>query len=159
MCCKVLGIYTFISGIAVSEGALLSLTVVRQGGILVRIVAFIPAFLLLSLSGYLWLYAEPIAARMFPNEVPPENASGVSPEILRRIAFVVVGILVVNGAFSELANVVANLLTSRMTVYSKVYLGAAIIRLVLGLWLILGSQRLRFWFGEQKVQNPIKKDW
>ncbi len=159
LCCKVLGIYTFISGIAVSQGALLSLTVVREGGILALIAAFLPAFLLLSFSGYLWLHAKPIAARMFPNEDPPVNAPGVSPEILRRIAFVVVGILVVNGAFSELANVLFSLLTPRMTVYSKVYLGTAIIRLILGFWLILGSQRLRFWFGSQKLQNLFRKDW
>ena len=159
LCCKVLGIYTLVAGIAVSEGAFLSLAVVRQGGILARITTFLPAFLLLSFSGYLWLYAEPIAARMFSNEAPAEHASGVTPEILRRIAFVFAGILIVNSALTDLAQVIASLLTPQMTVHSAVYLGDAIVRLVLGFWLIFGSQRLRSWFGAKTLQNLTKKDW
>jgi hypothetical protein len=125
----------------------------------VRILAFLPAFLLLSFSGYLWIYAEPIAARMFSSEEPVESATGVTPEILRRIAFVVVGILVVNGAVPGLGQVIVNLLAHQTTAYSLVYLGESIIRLVLGLWLIFGWQRLRSWVGSQKLRDLIKKDW
>lgn len=161
LCCKVLGIYTLVSAIAVSGNAFLSIMMVRQGGMFARISAFLPPFLLLAFSGYLWVYAGAIAARMFPDEEPAEHATGVTPEILKRIAFVVVGLLFVNSAFTGLAQVAANLMMPRMTVYSMVYFGESTIRLVIGFWLIFGTQRLRSWLtvGSEKLQGFIKKDW
>jgi hypothetical protein len=160
----VLGIYTLGSGIAASQGALLSISFINQGGRFARIVAFLPSFLLLALSGYLWIYAEIIAARMFPDEESAEHPSGAAPEVLKRIAFVVVGILILNGAFSGLVNTITNMLmrgAPRNTVYSLVYLVETVVRLVLGFWLIFGSQRLRSWWtvGAQRLEGLTKKDW
>ncbi len=159
LCCKVLSIYTFIAALSNSQGAFLSLFAFRSssrpvGGSIAPTVVlnpllalFVPFLLLLCLSACLWLYADRIAMRMFPeDEKSAVMSTGPMPETIRRIAFIVAGILILNSAISALTNPVLSLFGGfprQMTIYSTVYLVEAMIRIVLGIGLILSARKSR----------------
>jgi len=100
---------------------------------------------------------------MFPNEAPAEKPSGVTPEVISRIAFIVTGILIITGGLSALGSVIANLLTQprQLTVYFWVYVADVVLRLAVGSWLMFGSERLcgLARFGSERLRDLVTKDW
>jgi predicted Co/Zn/Cd cation transporter (cation efflux family) len=117
-------------------------------GTFAHVVVFSRCLLLFCLSACFWLYADDIARRMFPGQQESSNIPfGMDHnfEALKHIAFVIAGILILNGAISALINPISSILAvpRQLTIYSKVYLAEAVIRIVLGTWLILGTEKLR----------------
>ena len=171
LCCKVLSIYTLIAGIEIGGGALISLislhSVARQTiGSIAHVIVFFPSLLLFCLSACFWLYADDISRRMFHDEEESSVIStGSTPETIKQIAFTVAGILILNGAISALVNPIGSVLNARtladvprqVTIYSKVYLAEAVIRIVFGTWLILGTDKIRRL--PSMLRNLTKKDW
>ncbi|MBZ5498630.1 MAG: hypothetical protein LAP85_19715 [Acidobacteriia bacterium] len=152
LCCRVLGIYTFIHGVSATSGTFLSLSMIRQGSTFAHILGLLPAFILLSFSAYLWLYAGAIASRMFSEPESTESLSGSTTQVIQRVAFSVAGILILNSAMPTLGQTIVNLLTQtrQAAPYVAVYGVESAIRVVVGIWLLLGSASLRKLF---------KKDW
>ncbi len=167
LCCKVVSIYILVAGVGTCEGALLSLvafqTTAYEGvGTFARIVVFFPSLLLFCFSACFWLYADDISRRMLPEkEGSSDIPSGVSTdhEALKHTAFVIAGVLILIGAIPALAQPIASILAPprQLTIYARVYLAEAIIRIVLGTWLIVGTEKLRTLAGQ--LRNLAKKDW
>ena len=159
LCCKIASIYTLIAAIGTTLGALLSFISIREAmkhvvGMFASVIVFIPAVLLFGLSGYLGRYSGNIAKRIFPqhDEELGGTPPSLTPAIIQRIALVLAGILILNGAISAMGNPIASLLVQprQMTAYSKVYLAEAVIRVVIGTWLVIGTEKLR---------SLITKNW
>jgi len=167
LCCKIFSMYTFIAAVSDSEGALLSLvafqTAARRAvAPFPCVVVFFPSVLLCCLSACFWLYAEDIARRMFPDKDEPAGTSSSLPsnsDALKRIALAIAGILILNSAVSSLINPISSILAvpRQFTIYSKTDSVAAVIRIVLGTWLILGTRRLHSL--ANRLRNLTKKDW
>ena len=159
LCCKIAGIYTLIAAISITLSALLSFISIREAmrhdvGMFASVIVFVPAVLLFCLSACFWRYSGNIAHRIFPqhDEELGGSSPSLTPAIIQRIALMLAGILILNGAISAMGNPIAGLLVQprQMTAYDKVYLAEAVIRIAIGTWLLMGTERLR---------SLTKKDW
>jgi hypothetical protein len=153
LCCKIISIYTFICAIASVEGALLSLVSLQtiskmEIGAIAGVAIFFPTLLLICLSACFWLYADNIAQRLLPEKEDSEHVPSVISsnfESLKNIAFVIAGILILNTAFSSsLINQISSIIAQpgHYTIQLRTNLIAAGIRIVIGIWLILGTRQL-----------------
>jgi hypothetical protein len=128
---------------------------------------FIPTVLLFLFSGFLWLCANQPAAPHEPNTAETTGASGITPEILQNIAFSVTGIFVLIGTFPYLVNLIM-----QIRLYLSGFVGSSpnrmqigldlaevLIRLGLGCWLVLGSNRLRVLGMRLRDSLGKSRDW
>lgn len=129
----------------------------------------IPSILFLVLSAFLWFGAEALGARMISGAESSESASGVTSEVMQRIAFAVAGILIFAGAIGPLVRLIQQISyrISSGPVPRMDDLGIAmlavevVIRLALGVWLLFGSERVRRLLQRllQLAKPLVKKDW
>jgi hypothetical protein len=173
LCFKLFGVYTFIvallyAGSALGVGASFSEALPgyrdAQRGMSAQIaIMFFFALLLFCLSAMLWFRAEKLTERIFPKIETSDNSFSVNPEIIKQIAFTCIGILILAGALPELAGIISSLfvMTSPYSIRFLFDLGQTIIRIILGVWLILGSARLRSFakVSAEKIGNINQKDW
>jgi hypothetical protein len=170
LCFKLFGIYTFINVIAYGGSVVASaLTMAQpsyermQGGTSTQIaILLFTALLLFCLSAILWFGAEAFTERIFSKNETTENPTNINSEIIKQIAFMVAGILILAGALHALASALNHLLRPMQPDISAwIELGLTIIRIVLGIWLIFGSARICnfFKFGAEKTGNLHKTDW
>jgi hypothetical protein len=170
LCFKLFGIYTFINAIAYGGSVLASaLTIAQpsyelmQGGASTQVVILpFTALLLFCLSAILWFGAEAFTERIFSKNETTESPIRINPEIIKQIAFMVAGILILAGALPHLAGPITSLLIPKLNNTSAwVDLAMTIIRIVLGIWLIFGSARICNFFklGAEKIGNLHKTDW
>lgn len=172
LCFKLFGLYAFINAIAYGGTVAASASTMSalqqsyermQGGASTQIaILLFTAFLLFCLSAILWFGAEALTEHIFSQKETIENPPSVNPEIIKQIAFMFAGILILAGTLRELASVLNHLLRPMQPDISAwVELGLTIIRIVLGGWLIFGSARICNFFklGAQNISNLHKTDW
>jgi hypothetical protein len=164
--CKVLSIYTLIAFLASLAFPLSMLQPVmwHPGNTLVWLLSLIPTILLLLLSAYLWFGADALSARIVPGPECSESTSGLTAVVIQRIAFSLVGILVLVGAMSPLRQVIDQIgiriarIGPRSTdLWLAMLAIEVVIRLALGAWLLLGSENVRRLL--QKAKPLVEKDW
>ncbi len=151
--CKILSIYAFIVSLSSLQFPLSirpAFTMLNYSMILL----FVPTAGLLLLSVVLWLTANNwllagrIAAKS-PQTPLPENASGITPQLIQSIVFSALGILMVVDSIAPLCGLFA--LSSAIRTINRnvnwtlsfVPLVQGVVKLGLGLWLLLGSKGLR----------------
>jgi hypothetical protein len=147
LCFKLLSLYTFIQAISYTSAASFGFASVKAAGIDTppRALIFFPMLLLFCLSVYFWFAADVLAERIFPKNAASKNSSEITPAILKKIAFILAGILVLNSAVPTIHNLISAYLSSLQPFAPRYifYLAESVLRVVVGLWLILGSSKTR----------------
>jgi hypothetical protein len=162
---KLLSMYAFLEGISAltlpislreSQIALHSNTTFSPA-------AFIPSVLLFLFGIILWLNAETSEASALNDKSIEENIGGLTPQILQRIVFSALGILIVIQSIAPLGNVISAfaryfqdkyVTTSRFPYYRLI---EVLVKLIFGSWLIIGSRSLKTF--QAWLLSNIKKDW
>lgn len=155
--CRVLAVYTLVQAIqSLNHFAVLPVSMMERfpSGVtaLMAMAAFIPPILLFALAVVLWFRADRFAGDMVSGKNTPGESTAVGGEDVQVIAFSAVGVLVLAGAVPELFQFVSSLILQKSFQYHpfsetvSVYtLSRAIglaVRLVIGLWLLLGARGL-----------------
>jgi len=147
LACKILGIYTVIQAAKYVPVAV-NFTV---GPRLFAIVSsVVPVLLLLSVGIILWARADRIAGFMINEEKQEGTESRLSGRELEVIGFSLIGLFVIVEGIPNLAMVILNYLlvgkvqfmNQGMTVHTKVALGVAILKIIIGVVLLFGSRGL-----------------
>jgi len=179
---KILAVYAFIAALVAVNAPILTGTAFRfmpqkdmpQTSMILPILAYIPSLLLFLFSLILWRSGKKMEARASA-QAPSEDASGLTPQILQNIAFSILGICILIDAIPHVCDVGMGLV--RM-IDMKVAVGnggldpwgmaslwmrfaETLIRLAIGIWLVVGSKRLREFKSRllAGVQSAVKKDW
>jgi hypothetical protein len=146
---KILAIYAFIIALSSLAPPISTLqmspehSAYRQSN---PILLFVPAILLFVFSGFLWFAAQNVNSGAEP--ASSANISGITPEVLQNIAYSITGIIILVGTLYDVMNLISEGIyiwiygqTGRFVFW--LILARILIRLALGIWLVLGSNRLR----------------
>lgn len=173
---RVVGLYAFLQAIlALSAPISLHVNAITlqrlqgrmgAGNYTFSAVAFVPAVLLFLFGVLLWLTAKRAEAGSLAQEPFTETATGLNPQMLQRIIFSALGILIVVESITPLVNVISILSlparpNSAINLSFYYRLVEVLVRLILGGWLIIGSrhmQRFQAWLLDS-VKSVGKKDW
>ena len=169
---KVLSIYAFMQGIAALAMPISLLETERLTGMASRLgaaapshnysaLAFLPSALLFILGAVLWLNSKQTEVSSIAKE-SSADVTGLTPHILQNIIFSALGILIVVESLASFGSVVSALNIYALARHnSHLFMGPfpyyrlaeGLLRLIFGLWLIIGSRGLR------KFESWLLKDW
>lgn len=145
---KVLAVFVFIKFISYFNGLfsvfnmVLSSDTLSQTGVFTQTILIVgPTLLFLVVSMCLWLYADEFSDRMVKGLEVREKVS-VNFEDLQSVAFSVVGVVIIADALPML---ISAIIRSRMMNLSQpidimISIGSQGLKLLMGIWLFLGSQ-------------------
>jgi hypothetical protein len=164
--CRVLSIYNLTNFFLLLNVpvAMLQTTMITHSSTLPWLLSLILPVLVLLLSAFLWFGAEALSARMISGAESSESASGVTSEVIQRLAFAVVGLLILVGAISPLERLIQDTFhpipdpRSPIDEWNLARLAVeVVIRLALGVWLLFGAEGLSRLL--QKAKPLVNKDW
>jgi hypothetical protein len=151
---EILSIYAFIQALGMLQFPISMLQIGSsvKGTSSLPIVSFVPVALIFLFSGVLWLSARQPEPRPESSAESSASSSGITPEILQSIAFSVAGIFIIIGTLEMLLNVFAQIVQIYINIrdgFPEAWRGLwiplteTLIRLILGIWLLLGANGLR----------------
>ena len=164
--CKILGLYT-LTGFFFSLNLpinMLQISIMNRSSSLLWILSLLLPVLLLLLSSFLWFGAGALSARMISGTESSESASGVTSEVIQRIAFAFAGILILAGVIAPFGNLIQEIfhpvpdprmLTDEWRL--AIHAFEVAIRIALGVWLLFGAESLGRLL--QIAKPMVKKDW
>ncbi len=164
--CRLLGIYAFMNFVAFLNLPLSTYQIgmLNHDSRPVWLAALVIPVCFLLLSFLLWFGGDALSARIASGPDASENKSVLTPEIIQRIAFAVAGILILAGAMSPFGRLIQLVFRPApaprppIDEWNLVVSSAEVLlRLALGAWLLLGSERLSRLL--QKAKPLVQKDW
>lgn len=163
---KVLGIYSIIRALVLSESFFLALFALRipspaapvENHALLMFCSLVPIALLLAAGIFLLLQSDRLALRMAGPVSEDGSGAGISPHVFQSIAFSLLGLFLCVSAIPGLFGILWNILAlneatpaeMRTKVASESWaLGARLgLQFLLGLWLFFGAKGFsNLWFG------------
>ena len=148
---KLLGLYTLIIALSALQAPISYLYLGKINNqstptvLLAFIFAFVPSILLFLFGYYLYFNAGALGTWEDPEKQVSGSSAGMTPQVVQRIAFSVVGLLILDGAIAHWGMVVPNLFFpfQRHDAYFWVHLAEALIQTALGLWLFFGTENFQ----------------